>query len=129
MFFKRKSSVQLIVAVICACLLIQLVISHKLWLPIGREFPIISAFEFLNIHYGVILDGILYAIALVCLIMIFFLPFNKLLVYTLAFVFSLLVLEDIMRLQPWLYLFCIMFVTVVVYGRSRNKFYLGSELY
>ena len=121
MFFKTQSRTQVIVAVICACLLIQLVISHKLWLPIGREFPMISAFEFLNIHYGIILDGILYSLAVVSLIAIFFLPFNKLLVYTLVFVFFLFILEDIMKLQPWLYLFCIMLLTVAVYGKDKQE--------
>ena len=109
-----------IVRIISLCLLIQLVISWKAWIPYHRDFPMISAFSHLNITYGILPDTIFYGFSVLCLIGLPFSPSNKLLISGLLTIFLLFIIEDINRFQPWLYMFGLVLLSVSALGKDNE---------
>jgi uncharacterized membrane protein YphA (DoxX/SURF4 family) len=108
----QLSRLHKIIILISLCLLAQLTISWKAWVPINREFPIISAFEFFPVHYGVFSDGLFLGLLVASLAALIFKPYSKLLIGLVISIFILLVLEDITRFQPWLYMYGLMLLSV-----------------
>src|SRR5690242_2718843 len=100
--------------VMSLCLLAQMAISWKVWLPIHREFPLISAFGFLNVSYGIVADAILYGLLVCFIIALLFRPFSKLLIGFIICIFFIFILEDITRFQPWVYMFALMLFSVAI---------------
>jgi uncharacterized membrane protein YphA (DoxX/SURF4 family) len=81
----------------------EILVCWKMWIPIGREFPMISAFESIPISLGLIGDCILICFLFTSLILIILHKHSKLAFTVLLVCFVLLILEDIARLQPWVY--------------------------
>jgi hypothetical protein len=115
---KPVSRLHRIVVLISLCLLAQFAISWKAWLPINRDFPLIAAFSFLPLRYGVFIDGLLFGLMLICVAALMPKPFSKLIIGIVISVFVLLVLEDITRFQPWLYMYGLMLLSVAF---SKNE--------
>lgn len=88
---------------VAATFLVEMVISWKLWIPVNREFPLISAFSWLDFSLGVIGDVILTLGLVIALIHLFFRRHNRLAMIILSVSIGILILEDINRLQPWVY--------------------------
>jgi len=118
---KQVSRLHKIVIVISLCLLVQIAIAWKLWLPIGREFPLVSAFNFLNFRYGIFVDGFLFGLLCFSIAVLMLRPFSKLWISIIKIVLILLILEDINRLQPWVYMYALMLLSVAVYNPKENE--------
>lgn len=121
---KSARKIHYVLIITCICLIIQLVISHKLWIPINREFPLINSLGFLDFRYGIAVDIILFSLTLSCLVALIFLPFKRVIIYLLILLLVLFVIEDIVRLQPWLYIFGLMLLTIA-FLNSKEK---GEEI-
>lgn len=124
----QLSRLHKIIILISLCLLAQLSISWKAWLPINREFPLINAFASLPVHYGIFIDSILSGLLVICLAGLIFKPFNKLLIWFIAGVFLLLVLEDITRFQPWFYMYALMLLSVAFANEKSALFIIRIVL-
>jgi len=81
----------------------EIALCWKMWIPIGREFPMVSALESIPISLGVIGDCILMCFLLVSFFLIIIHKQSRLAFIILLVCFVLLILEDVARLQPWVY--------------------------
>lgn len=104
----------LIVRVLISALVIQLLISYRLWLPIDRSFPTVSLLEGMPVVFGFGGDLLLMILLLASALLLAILPTSRfaLLGFTLAA--FCLVFEDINRLQPWFW-----FTTVILWLLPR----------
>lgn len=98
----------------------QIGISHKLWLPIDRGFPEIPAIEWLPLELGLVGDAILLALLVGGLLWLMVRPFNRLATGLVVAASIIFIIEDIARLQPWLYLFELMLVIIAVAEPRRR---------
>jgi len=119
------SRIKYTVLTISACLILLLLISHKLWIPFNREFPLVPAFHFFSPGFGTTIDMIFCLLILACLIILCIRPFYKSAIVFLVCLFALLVIEDIPRLQPWVYIFSLMLLSIVALkGEQKEKLIL-----
>lgn len=81
----------------------EILVCWKMWIPAGREFPMISALESIPLTFGLIGDSILMCFLLASLLLIILNKHSKIAFVVLAICFTLLILEDIARLQPWVF--------------------------
>jgi uncharacterized membrane protein YphA (DoxX/SURF4 family) len=117
---KTISRLHKIVIVISVCLVIQLLLTWKIWVPLNRQFPLISAFNFLDLHYGAYADLAIYLFTIGCLIGLLFYPFNKILIGGTILAFLVFILEDITRFQPWLYIYALMLISIALFKNSED---------
>ncbi len=104
-FFIKNSVGNTVLKLIALTLLIEVILSLKLWIPINREFPLISAFRWLDFSLGDVGDSLLLIIIVLALLnLIFSKKYRRSSIVAILLFFSLLILEDINRLQPWLYM-------------------------
>jgi hypothetical protein len=125
-FIKSIGRYDYILIVINLCLLTQLFISYKLWEPKHRTFPLISAIPAISIKLGTTWDLFLFNLIIASLIGMLFSKLRKIAFILLFLSLTLLILEDIVRLQPWIYiftlmLFCICFNSYTETGLLRIK--------
>lgn len=108
-------------AIVCAGFLAGILLSHKLWFPLGREFPrapLFSALAALSSDIVLTIEWLLGAALFVSLIVSVFAR-RKMLAVSLAAtasVFILLVFLDHNRLQPWAYQYFLLLVVFVFYN-------------
>lgn len=98
-----KRRIQLLIKIIVVSLIAENLLTWKAWIPYQREFPLISAFESLQFSLELIGDIVLTSILLVTLLLVFFKKRIKVSIILFITGLSLLILEDITRLQPWTY--------------------------
>ncbi len=98
---------------IALCLLVQLLISWKVWLPIQRDLPLVPAFASLPLNYGIIFDGLLFGGAIVLLLLTTRRRVPSAVLVAFFMIAGLFVLEDITRLQPWFYFYCLALPIVI----------------
>jgi hypothetical protein len=122
----HRTEIEWIVTTLSLSLIAQIAISWKLWVPFGREFPMISLWAWLPLDLGPVADLILTSLMLASLAGIIILPFSRWFIGLFLLPATLLVLEDVMRLQPWLFLFGVMFLAVAVYGPGRRDSILAA---
>lgn len=118
---KPFGRLRIIVGIICVCLLGQLGISWKLWLPFSREFPLISALGFFNVHYGNIADTVMFSVLVLGILALGLYSFNRLLIWGVVFCFFVLILEDITRFQPWVYMYCLILLSVAFLQHRKGE--------
>lgn len=94
----------------------EILLCWKLWFPFNREFPMLSAFRWLDFSFGVIGNGILSFILLLSLFFVLIDKHRKLSITLTLCCLILLILEDITRLQPWVYI-----QAVILFLASFNK--------
>ncbi len=82
----------------------EMAICWKLWVPFGREFPMIPALKWLPVHLTVWVDCILCGIVIFGLALIIAGKHTRPALLIVLICFIVLILEDISRLQPWLYM-------------------------
>ena len=116
-----RSRIKYVVFTISVCLLLQLIISFKLWVPLHRDFPIVPAFECIPLWLGINGATNLYTLTLLGLFVLFIKPFGKTGIISLVLFFTAFVLEDISRLQPWVYLFSFMLLSVIVLKGEQKE--------
>lgn len=110
----------LIVRVLLLSIVVQLALSYRLWLPVGREFPMIEAIPGFQVGFGVNGDAVLLLFLALAVIVLVARPSNRIGLGVLIGSYALLVLEDVTRLQPWLY-FDIILVAVIVVERAAGR--------
>lgn len=101
--------------------LAEILMCWKLWFPIDREFPMISAFSWLDFSIGIAGDC---AISFALLISLLFIAIDRRrnLSILLALGFLLiLILEDINRLQPWVYSQGVILILILFNKEGREK--------
>lgn len=86
---------------IAANLLVQIFVSHELWLPVERLFPTAPAFTFFDFPSFFHLIFACVLILALCLILLF--PKQKIWLFVFLCCTFLMVLADLNRLQVWLY--------------------------
>lgn len=121
----EETRLRRIVQIIALCLLVQLGISWKLWFPLHRDVPLIPTFAWLPVHWSMVGNGLLITLCTAALIALIFRPFWRWGWTGFLLPMALLVLEDISRFQPWIYLFGIIGIAVIIYpnkGGRRNVF-------
>ena len=106
------------------CLLAQVLISFRLWIPAGRVFPEVPLFSFLTLEWGSFINWLLYFSMLCALIGLLVKPLNRILLLSTVGLFFLFVLEDVNRLQPWLYLFALMFLLLGIFRNNIKSSYI-----
>jgi hypothetical protein len=99
----------------------EILICWKLWFPIDREFPMISAFSWLDFSIGTVGDGILSLALLIALVFVLINKNRKLaIIMTLSCLF-VLALEDINRFQPWVYTQGAILTLIYFYKQGREN--------
>jgi uncharacterized membrane protein YphA (DoxX/SURF4 family) len=109
-----------VVRIIFSALCVQLLICFRLWIPCLRAFPMIPAFKWLPILWGNIPDIILYIVMLIACIALIIRPFLRKALLCFVCAYLLLLIEDIDRLQPWLYLYLLMVSSLLLCSRNKT---------
>lgn len=108
---------------------IEILLGYKLWFPIYREFPLLSAFSWLDFSFGILGDGLLTLLVLIALVAIFLDWHKKLALATLLGCLTILILEDITRLQPWVYTQVALLILLCFNKKGQVKSVLTSVLW
>jgi len=96
-------------------------ISWKLWIPINRSFPMVSAFKSFDFSLGVIVDTILSVVVMLTLTGICIQKRVKLCTIVLLCCLFILILEDITRLQAWVYTQGVLLLILSQNKNNRTK--------
>ena len=108
------------IRIIVLSLLSQLAISWNVWAPGIREFPEVPAVAALPIDWGLGGGRVLLLLWLGALITLFIKPHLRWLAGLAIACGFLLVMEDLSRLQPWLYLYAWMLAGAALFGTKRG---------
>ena len=96
---------ELVPRILLLALLLQILLTINLWLPIDRTFPMVSLLESMPVRYGFGGDLLLLILLVASSILLLFLPTSRFGLLGLSFALGAFVLEDIARLQPWIWLY------------------------
>jgi uncharacterized membrane protein YphA (DoxX/SURF4 family) len=102
---EQSTRVRSCIRIISVCLIVQLLISFRLWVKSWRTFPTVPLFQSLPVHYDNTVELFFFFLLLGLCVLIFFFPEKKIAGAFVSLLFLLLILEDSTRLQPWVYLF------------------------
>lgn len=83
----------------------MVLLSPKLWIPLGREFPLVPAFGSLPIQFVPLIDVFLTIGMLLGLLAYLWRPLLRIGLVVFLGCTSALILEDITRFQPWIYVY------------------------
>jgi len=121
---KYLQSTLWIVALATFC---QFFLSYNLWFPLDRTFPIVPLFPFLPLQLGSTLTFVCSGLFLLGLFVAAYLPAYRItaLLVSLASA-GLLLLEDISRMQAWLYLYLLILLTITMV-KDNQKRLLGLQ--
>jgi hypothetical protein len=117
--FKHHNN--LLVFVISIAFLIELFISAPLWLASQRSFPMVEAFESLPLRFGATGNYVLFTLLCGALLFINLPKWRKQTTIALLIIIALFVLEDIARLQPWLYMQSAMLAVLIFYNTTKER--------
>ena len=109
-------------------LISEILISWKLWFPFGREFPMMSAFSWLDFSLGLVGDGILSLGLLVALAFIAIDKQRKPAIILAISCLFVLILEDITRFQPWVYTQGTILILIAFNKTGREKAILSGAM-
>jgi hypothetical protein len=113
-----------IVRMIAGCLLIQLFISWKAWLPVHREFPLVPFIAGWAVRWGILLNCIFFFGMIGSCAVLLVRPFSRKAILTLLACFVLMVLEDSTRLQPWFWLYGWMLTAFIFFEKKEEQLLL-----
>lgn len=105
--------------------LVQLGISLPLWLSDGREFPLVPIFA--GVQWPTLVEFTMVLLVMGALVYLILKPSRMAVAFLLPGI-ALLVLADVNRLQPWIFLYCIMLVPLLSAGWKRQYFLPGIRL-
>lgn len=106
----------------------EILLSWKLWFPVDREFPMMSAFSWLDFSIGAVGDGILSLALLIALVFIVFNKHRNLAIIMTISCLLVLILEDITRFQPWVYMQGAILILISVNKKGREKAILSGAM-
>lgn len=90
----------------------QLLISYKLWWPVGRTFPKVPATDFLSFDLGLAGDAVLSSLLVVALLLLLVKRLSKYALWSVIVLFIVLIFEDITRLQTWVWMSMLLLVAL-----------------
>lgn len=117
----NENKTQHITILILVTCFVQVILSLELWLPVQRDFPLVSFFDFLPLHLNHGIRIFLLVIMALHLLAIFIKPKSRLIFLLFSLGGLILVLEDAMRLQPWFYLHLIMISLIAFESKLSTK--------
>lgn len=107
----------------------EILLSWKLWFPVDREFPMMSALSWFDFSVGIVGDGFLLFTLLIALI---FIAIDKHRTFAISITLGclvILVLEDITRFQPWVYTQGAILFLISFNNRKREKAILSGVMF
>ena len=115
---------------IALCLIAQMLISVNAWLPFHRSFPTVPLFAQWPVRWGAFLNSVFFLLMMGCCVFLLLRPFSKRAMIILLSCFFLDVLEDVTRLQPWFWLFALMYSAFLFFdaGKDAGKILLSVGL-
>ncbi|MBC7864337.1 MAG: DoxX family membrane protein [Bacteroidia bacterium] len=114
-----KDRIRKITRIVSVCLIIQLLITYKLWVMAWRTVPAVPLFSFLPVNPGNTIDFFLLTLLFIFCFILVLLPSSRKLFLLIPLLFFVLILEDSSRLQPWVYLYSLMFL--YLFFQSQNN--------
>lgn len=108
--------------------LAEMAFCWKLWIPVGREFPKVPAFDFIAPNFSLYSNTFILGLLILGLIGVILNQFPRYSIWLTLFCFFLLILEDITRLQPWVYSQGIILFLFSLKKEQRNKGILYGTL-
>ncbi len=107
-YLKKASLLDQVTIIISITLLVQLLITNKLWMTLGRSFPAVPVTQKFPFDIPLWLDQGFFFLGIFLLFLLIFMRRRRFLL-NLFFVWAgLMVLMDVNRLQPWYYQFMLM---------------------
>ncbi|HHG83273.1 MAG TPA: hypothetical protein ENJ82_00865 [Bacteroidetes bacterium] len=100
-------------------LVVQIIISFPAWVSGWRAFPLVPAIPELPVRLGAIGDGFLLFILISALLYQVWQPTNRKVGLLVVLAGILFVLEDINRLQPWFYLYLMVFALLIAISGEK----------
>ena len=85
------------------CFIIQLLLTFRLWTGLGRSFPSVPLFRFVEIEWPPIVNWFWYSVLLIALLGIFFQCQKRKMYWLGFFCAGMLIVADLTRLQVWTY--------------------------
>ena len=111
----------LVVRIVVVALLVGLALSWRVWLPIDRGFPLVPLVESIPVLYGVGGDALLVGLLLAGLLFLLVDPSARFPRFMITFAIILLVVEDVVRLQPWIWVYMLLLWSLPRGKRERGK--------
>ena len=108
--------------------IIEILLCWKLWFPIDREFPMMSAFSWLDFSIGIPGDGILSLAILISLLFILIDKYKSLAIVIMVSCLLVTILEDITRFQPWVYMQGALLILLSFNKKGRENAILSGAL-
>lgn len=96
---------ELVPRIVLAALLLQILLTLNLWLPIDRTFPSVSLLESMPVVYGFGGDLLLLVLLAASGAILWLLPTSRFGLFGFTFALAAFILEDVARLQPWVWLY------------------------
>ncbi len=118
---RGKRKIDLISQIIAFSFIAEILITKNLWIPLDREFPLISAFESLPLHLGFVVNLLLFAVLIGSLVLIAYRKWVKTATIAIVSAFALFILEDITRLQPWIYTQSFILILLSLDHKKKSK--------
>ncbi|HEY6159625.1 MAG TPA: hypothetical protein VI112_00340 [Bacteroidia bacterium] len=125
-----EKTAAIISRLIAWCLIAQLLISINAWLPFHRSFPTVPLLGQWSVRWGAFLNTGFFLSMLGSCAFLAIRPFSKKAMLLLLLCFCLDVLEDATRLQPWFWLFALMYSAFLFFDvmKDAGKVLLGVAL-
>lgn len=124
----QNQTVKILSQLMAVSFMAEILMCWKLWFPIDREFPMISAFSRLDFSIGVAGDCLL---SFGLLISLLFIAIdrrrNMAIIMALGFLL-ILILEDVNRFQPWVYTQGAILVLILFNKEGREKATVSGAL-
>ncbi len=117
---RKRTTLDTTLSIISICLIIQLLISQKVWLVADRAFPVVPAFENFTFSFLYELDFLFFGLVLFVLLLMALFPWRTIFQYIFLFLGAIAILQDLTRLQVWFYLFY-MLIALLAFGTEKNK--------
>ncbi|MFK8105146.1 MAG: hypothetical protein AB8G15_21720 [Saprospiraceae bacterium] len=121
----KREKLVWVTSIISINLLLQIILSYRLWFSTVRDFPMVSAFAGLDLAGLGFLEYPLFAILLLSLVGLILKPEHSLPWLCFFLVSGVLILQDINRLQPWFYQMSLLLLLLFF---TKKEKYLASSM-
>ena len=125
----RKKYIKRLSQLMALSFILEIILSWRLWIPVDREFPMVSAFSWFDFSMGSVGGGILTFTLVTALAFILVDKHRKLAIQIMFASLLVLILEDITRFQPWVYIQGTILIFIGFYKNGReNAIQSGATL-
>lgn len=125
-FLTRTDPHRLIPRIVVGMFLLGMILSWRLWVPIDREFPLVSLLESFPVLYGVSGDLLLLTLLLAGMGLLWVAPSSRFSLLLITFALLGFILEDVNRLQPWVW-FSLLILWLLPRPPGRRSFQDGTS--